>query len=49
MAQNAPLTGGQPAGGAFCAAGKQKNCASKVNKLIFGYTANFKESAQPKN
>ena len=33
-AQNAPPTGGQPAGGAFCAADKRKNWASKENKHI---------------
>ena len=49
--QNAPPAGGQPAGGAFCGADKQKNCASKVNKLIFGCicTANFQETAQEVN
>ena len=31
-AQNAPPAGGQPAGGAFRAADKQRNCALKVNK-----------------
>ena len=45
-AQNVPLAGGQPAGGAFCAADKQKNCASKVNKLAFSYTTDFKERTQ---
>ena len=33
--QSAPAAGGQPAGGAFYSADKQKNRASKVNKLIF--------------
>ena len=32
-AQNAPPAGGRPAGGAFCAADKQKKRAEKVNKL----------------
>ena len=38
--------GGQPAGGTFCAADKQKNHASKVNKLTFGYMAYLQEMAQ---
>ena len=30
----------------FCAADKQKNCASEVNELTFRCTANFQETAQ---
>jgi len=40
--QNAP----QPAGGTFCTTDKQKNCASKVNQLAFGYMAVLQETAQ---
>jgi len=36
-AQNAPPVGCPLAGGTFCAAGNEKNGASKVNKLTFGY------------
>jgi hypothetical protein len=32
--QNVPPAGREPAGGTFCAEGKQKNCASKINKHI---------------
>ena len=45
-AQNAPPASCLPAGGAFCAADKEKNSASCVNTLPFGYLANFKEAAQ---
>jgi hypothetical protein len=45
-AQNGPPAGCQPARGKFCAADKQENCASKVNKLTFGYKANFQETAR---
>ena len=34
-AENAPPTGGQPAGGAFCVADKQKKRALKVKKHIY--------------
>ena len=44
--QKAPPVGGQHAGGAFWAADKRKNRASKVNKLTFGYTANFQDATR---
>jgi len=43
-AQNAPPAGGQPASGFFCTSDKQKNRASKVNKLTFDYTTKFQRN-----
>ena len=44
VAQNEPPAGGQPTGGTFCAT--VNIVEHKVNKLTFGYTANFQEMVQ---